>query len=374
MGVDVLVVGGGPAGRALAAACGQHGLATTLVAPAPDAAWRATYGAWAAELPPLPAGVIAARARGRAIARTAWELEREYAVLDVPALRAHLDTSLAAAGVRVRAGRGTTLSDGTVVRARIVVDAAGSRRALQRSVPAQQSAYGVVVDEDTAAPLVPAGSALFMDWRADHGEPGPTTFLYGVPLGGGAVLLEETSLAARPALPMPVLKRRLLARLAAHGIRPAPDARVERVLFPLDQPRRRTLAFGAAAPLIHPATGFSVATSLRLAPAVAAALAGPGDPRAAVEAVLWPARARAVHRIRRIGLEALLRMPPQEVPDFFETFFALPARHRWAYLDGRTDLTGTLAAMGALFTRSDNTLRRRLVGPAFLPPARPRTG
>lgn len=309
MGVDVVVVGGGPAGRALAGACGRLGLATTLVDPAPEAPWRATYGGWAAELPPLPAGVIAARARGRAIALTAWELDREYAVLDCPALRAHLDEAL----TDVRAGRvvqgvdgGVALADGTVLRARIVVDAGGGRRALQRSVPAQQSAFGVVVDEVCAAPLVTPGSALFMDWRADHGEPGPPTFLYGVPLGGGAVLLEETSLAARPALPMPVLKRRLLARLAAHGIAPGPDARAERVLFPLDQPRHRALAFGAAAPLIHPATGFSVATSLRLAPDVAAALAGPGDPLAAARTVLWPARARAVHRIRRIDRKSVV--------------------------------------------------------------------
>ena len=102
--IDVLVVGGGPAGRALAAECGPRGLATTLVDPAPHAPWRATYGAWLDELPAgLPAP--AAAARGRVIALTAHDLDRIYAVLDVPALRAHLDARLAAAGVRVVAGR-----------------------------------------------------------------------------------------------------------------------------------------------------------------------------------------------------------------------------------------------------------------------------
>ena len=80
---------------------------------------------------------------------------------------------------------------------------------------------------------------------------------------------------------------------------------------------------------MHPATGFSVAATLRLAPAVADALAAhlPGDPRgalAAAHAVLWPPAAQAVHLLRRRGLEALLRMPPEEVPAFFEVFFALP--------------------------------------------------
>jgi len=83
----------------------------------------------------------------------------------------------------------------------------------------------------------------------------------------------------------------------------------------------------------------------------------------------WSARAVAVHRLRRIGLEALLRMPPEAVPDFFETFFALPARHRHAYLSGRDDLAGHLAAMGALFGHADVRLRRRLVSPAFRRPA-----
>ncbi|WP_405416892.1 lycopene cyclase family protein [Pseudonocardia alni] len=48
---DVLVLGGGPAGRALAAACAEAGLRTTLADPAPERAWTATYCAWPEELP-----------------------------------------------------------------------------------------------------------------------------------------------------------------------------------------------------------------------------------------------------------------------------------------------------------------------------------
>jgi lycopene beta-cyclase len=394
---DVLVVGGGPAGRALAAACGRRGLRTTLLDRAPESPWRATYGCWSADLPPgFPDAAVAARATGQAVARSRWSLGREYAVLDVPALQAHLDGELAGAGVDVRAGRaagvaypGTVeLTDGMRLSALVVVDAGGHRQPLRaperrgspRRVAAEQSAYGVVVGTEHAAPLVPPGEALFMDWRADHGESGEPTFLYGIPLGGGAVLLEETSLARRPGLPLPVLRRRLLARLAAHDIVPDTDAEVERVRFPLDTPRHDTpgvLGFGAAAPLVHPASGFSVATSLALAPDVAGALAdglpaGPGAALAAAEAVLWSRPARAVHRLRRIGLEALLRMPPQDVPEFFEVFFSLPDRHRWAYLGGRDDLGATAAVMGALFRRSGWRLRRQLVSPALRRAAPPR--
>jgi lycopene beta-cyclase len=413
--IEVLVVGGGPAGRALAAECGALGLATALVDPAPHAPWRATYGAWLDELPAdLPP--LAATARGRVVARTSHELERTYAVFDVPALRDHLDTRLAAAGVRIvtgrvvdvahdpgaPGGRVVLLADGTRLAAPALVDAGGHRAPLSHRaarnphdhaahraardepgdaarrhdpgrrprVAAEQTAYGVVVDAATAGPVVGPGEALFMDWRPDHGEPDWPTFLYAIPLGGDAVLLEETSLARRPGLPLPVLRRRLHARLAHHGITAPPDARVERVRFPVDGHRHATpgvLGYGAAAPLVHPASGFSVADALRLAPLVADALATGGVP--AAQRLVWSARAVAVHRLRRIGLEALLRMPPEAVPDFFETFFALPARHRDAYLSGRDDLAGHLAAMGALFGHADVRLRRRLVSPAFRRPA-----
>ncbi|NMI00358.1 lycopene cyclase family protein [Pseudonocardia acidicola] len=388
---DVLVVGGGPAGRAIAAECGRRGLRTALLDPAPDRPWRATYAAWSGELPPgFPAGLVAARAHGRAIALTEQRLGWEYAVLDVPALRRHLDAELDRAGVEVRAGRatgspdphGVALAGGGRARARLVVDAGGHHQPLRpRSrlarPAAEQTAYGLVVPQDLAAPFVGPSEALFMDWRRDHGEPGWPTFLYAVPLGGGAVLLEETSLARRPGLPLPVLRRRLLARLARHGVSPGTDARAERVRFPVDGARHRhdtAVAFGSAAPLVHPATGFSVAAALTLAPRVAEALArglptAPGAARTAARDVVWPRAARAVHVLRRRGLEALLRMPPDRVPAFFEVFFGLPPRHRWAYLTGRDDLTGTVAAMNALFGRSGWALRGRLVGPALLPPA-----
>ncbi len=369
----MLVVGGGPAGRVLAVECARRGLATRLVDRAPDAPWRATYGAWAEQLPSwVP---VAARARGRVVAVTEHVLDTDYAVIDVPALRAHLDAELAAHGVDVVAGSATGLAgpgaiglaDGTVLRARTLVDAGGWRqplRAGRRAVPAEQTAFGLVVPD--ATPLVPPGEALFMDWRADHGEPGWPTFLYGVPLGDGRTMLEETSLACRPGLPLPVLERRLRARLAHHGVEIAAGAAVERVRFPVDSPRHRTpgvLGFGAAAPLVHPATGFSLAAAFRLAPALAAALAAgrPADP------VVWSWKAVAVHRLRRIGLEALLRMPAAEVPAFFEVFFRLPAHHRTAYLDGRDDLAGVLATMGALGRAADGRLRYRLISPAVLP-------
>ncbi|MGH3774002.1 MAG: lycopene cyclase family protein [Pseudonocardiaceae bacterium] len=140
------------------------------------------------------------------------------------------------------------------------------------------------------------------------------------------------------------------------------------------------MPFGAASPLVHPATGYSVATALRLAPRVATAVhdalsqGGAEAAGAAAWAAVGSPAALAVHTLRRRGLESLLRFPPELVPDFFDVFFALPHRHRWAYLTGREDLQGNAAAMGALFAASPWWLRGRLVLGALSPWHRHPTG
>jgi len=266
-----------------------------------------------------------------------------------------------------------------VLRAAVVVDATGAPPA-RGAVAAEQTAYGVVVPAPRAVPLVAPGQAVFMDWRADHGRTGWPTFLYAVPLGAGRVLLEETSLARRPGLGLEELRCRLEARLAAAGVMVEPDASGERVRFRVDAPLRGRLSFGAAAPLVHPATGFSVAAALRLAPRVAQALAeglevSPVAARRAATRTVWSPRALAVHGLRRRGLEVLLRLEPQQVPDFFELFFALPSRLRWAYLSDREDPAATAAAMSALFAAAPWPLRRSLIAGATAPRRRsPRRG
>ena len=384
---DVAVVGAGPAGRALAGACAARGLVTALVDPAPEREWRITYGAFTAELPPdLPATAVAARARGRAVALTAWDLGWEYTVLDVPG-------PARAPGRRPRrtcrwwpgGSRTATTTGSASPTGRAWPHARSSTRAgtanpcspaLSSGRPAaEQTAYGLVVDEATAAPVVGPGEALFMDWTP-AGDPDWPTFLYAIPLGAGRVLLEETSLARRPGLPTTRLRARLLARLARAGIEVGPDAASERVHFPVDSRRYRSAGdVWASARRRRWCTRRAGSASPRrcdMAPLVAEALAAhlPADPGAALaaaRAVVWSPSARAVHTLRGRGLEALLRMPPAQVPAFFEVFFALPERHRWAYLTGRDDLGATVAAMNALFGRAGWELRGRLVGPALRP-------
>lgn len=403
---DVLVLGGGPAGRALAGACAATGMRTALADPAPGRAWTSTYCAWPEELPDdLPDDVVAARPLARVVLPGAAgdRVLGPYAVLHTARLRAHLDAALS--GVRVLTGRaegtvavpgghtvrlggagtgpggrgGTASTDGTdgaatTVSAALVVDATGAPSRLRPTpgVRAEQTAYGVVVPQAVAAPVVGPGDAVFMDWRSPAAAPRPgwsdwPTFLYAVPYGDGTVLLEETSLARRPGLPLTELRDRLRARVSALGVAVPDGAPVERVRFPVDTPRgpRHPVPFGAATPLVHPATGFSVAPALRLAPELAATLAAhlPADPAGAVAAadrLLWSPAARLVHRLRRHGLRTVLEMPPPLVPGFFDAFFRSEGPGR-AFLTGRDDVTGTLAGMAGAFAGAPGPVRRTML-------------
>ncbi|KOV79324.1 lycopene cyclase family protein [Nocardia sp. NRRL S-836] len=312
---DVLVIGGGPGGRALSRACAQEGLSTAIVDRQPHRVWTATYGAWADELP-HGTPVAATSTRVRAYAREEHEIERTYVVLDNARLHELPETV-------------TVLQ--RPAPARHTFNATGARKGR-----AEQTAVGTVIESDST-------EATLMDWR------GGDTFLYTVPLGGNQVLVEETCLARRPGMPLAELRERLDARQL-------PGVREERVRFPLDAPRQKN-AFGAAAGFIHPATGYSVATSLALAPRVAAAIKAGEDPWQ----VIWSRKARAVHALRRFGLESLLRMDAEQTRDFFEVFFRLPPELQRAYLSGREDLAGTTAAMLALFRAAPARLRVKLV-------------
>jgi lycopene beta-cyclase len=208
--------------------------------------------------------------------------------------------------------------------------------------------------------------------RSTLGPIGVTTFCYSLPVADGW-LVEETVLAARPAIEPIALLPRLAARLGLHPDRLLAEAvRTEYVRIPLggsrpglDQP---VIAFGAAAGYVHAATGFSVAASIRAAPRVAAAIAhavtvgqGVVDPAPIAEAV-WPAAMRRTRVLHDYGLGVLLDLDDDEVRAFFDAFFDLPVQDWTSYLRVDSAPGEISAVMTRLFRSSSWQLRRRLAG------------
>ncbi|MBA8823640.1 lycopene beta-cyclase [Saccharopolyspora lacisalsi] len=391
--MDVLVVGAGPAGRAVAAACSDAGMRVSLLDPAPRRGWANTYATWYDELPTTAAREATATVSSRmsAVAVSHHEWARPYAVLDNTALWRQLwrpgITEVTGKAVAVEhgpAGSTVHLKTGHRIATAVVIDASGAARALCGGRPArrsaEQTAVGAILPSTDAEALVTTDTGVFMDWRQVPATSSTwPTFLYSVPLAAGRTLVEETSLARRPGLSLSLLRDRLEHRLGTAGITTTPRTPWERVRFPVDDPiprRGRVVPFGACAGFVHPASGFSVSASLRLAPSVAGAISAglstrPATAARAAWSVLWSPSGLAVHGLRRRTLEALLAMPPERVPEFFELFFSLPPHHQRAFLSSEPDPATTSAAMGALFRAAPPALRRHLVTRSLVPRHRP---
>ena len=103
---DVAVVGAGPAGWAMAAACARLGLDTVLVAPDPSRVWSNTYGCWLDELRPLglASTVRASWPTVRVVGDRVHALARPYGVLDNASLHRQMRDQLVRGGGRTMAG------------------------------------------------------------------------------------------------------------------------------------------------------------------------------------------------------------------------------------------------------------------------------
>lgn len=399
--LDVLVVGKGPAALACAAALGERGLGAALLGPAGAVHWPAAYGVWADELANAGCPPLLEDSWATAIVHTEREhrLQRTYGRVDNARMAAWLGERCARGGVReiegqaagIEAGSASTavlLHGGGRVEARVVVDATGHRPALLRlpehPAPAFQTALGWTVEADEH-PFA-ASEAVLMDWRDEHlapsGRGGVPTFLYAYPLRDGRLFVEETALAARPALPLDLLESRLESRMRGMGVRVRRVVAREEVWIPMGGalPRRdaRVVGFGAAGGFVHPATGYSLARSLAAAPALAyavsAALGAPNaTPERAVAAAwdaIWPAEQRRRRALFRFGMEQLLAMDGGAARDFFDAFFALPDADWRGYLGDRMTAREVSGVMARLFARAPGPTRRRLARGALGPDGR----
>jgi lycopene beta-cyclase len=400
---DIVIIGSGPAGMALAAALCKAGLRVAGLTPGdPAAPWINTYGIWADELDGLDLpNVLGPRWTDCSAYMHGPEirLDRVYALFDNPKLQSYLWGECERSGMEWHQGAAegivyqsthstVTTTDGKTISARLVIDASGHFPALVKR-PAKanvafQAAYGVKGRFST--PPVRAGQLVLMDYRADHlslaerkGE--PPTFLYAMDLGNDVYFVEETSLAHAPAVSLDVLKDRLYRRLAHRGIVLVEEHHIEKCLFPMNLPLPDTtqpiLGYGGAASMVHPASGYQVGSALKRASAVAAAVTeilsrGTTSPAEAAQAgwnALWPAPLIRNRNLYLLGLESLMGFNEAELHDFFTAFFDLSHPQWTGYLSNTLSTADLARTMLDLFSRAPGRVRRSLIRTAGYKPS-----
>jgi lycopene beta-cyclase len=371
------------------------GLAPSL----PGAPWRNTYGIWRDELEPLGLVDLLGIQWSDCSAYTVdgeLPLGRAYGLFDNHKLQEYLLARCRRAQVDWQAAQADQVSHqaafslvktqaGEKIQARLVLDASGHTAAfIQRPAAAAlayQAAYGIV--GRFSKPPVRPGQLVLMDYRSSHLDPHqlkePPTFLYAMDLGDERYFVEETSLANAPAVGLDVLGQRLQQRLDHMGIQVTARQQIEHVLFPmnlplpyLDQP---VLGYGAAASMVHPASGYLLGAVLRRAQDVAQAVvhamgnvqAAPMDIAHIGWRTLWPAERVRQRALYLFGLKSLMGLSEPGLQGFFTTFFRLPQPLWQGYLSGNLNLPGLLKSMLALFHRAPPHLRRYLAASILKP-------
>jgi lycopene beta-cyclase len=387
--LPIAVLGSGPAALSLATALADRGLEVVLVAPNPDAPWTQTYGMWTDQ---WSVGLAKTMGLVNPFRRT-WErvvavggrereVGRAYGILDNERLRDQLALG-AASRLTVRKAtvaaieHDTTsstirLEKGRAIRAQLVFDGTGSAstfttREATSGAPVLQTAFGRVV----TASNVPFGetTCVLMDWRGDLRR--DASFLYALPYGGGRWLFEETSLGRKGGLSQTELEARLQTRLKTLGVVIKDEHETESVSFRMDVSLpvkgQRVVPIGAAAALVHPATGYSVAASFRtavqLADVAAKGVADNADPATVAAQCydsLWPEDRRKARGLETYGLERLLTMDQVDTCAFFDTFFSLSPKQMAVYLGGDAGTKELSAVMWNVFRKAPRRLQQRL--------------
>lgn len=385
---DVAILGSGPAGLALARALASRGARVACISPSIDEEWGQNYGAWEHEIPEEFRAVI----EDSWVAPSVWTgseehmLSGRYCRLNTSGLQTMLKSdcdehgmqSFASTAVRVDHdddGSCVVMSDGREVRCKTVVDCTGARsRFVERESTdevAYQTAFGQMLEVDSHPFFM--GEMVFMDFRPLPGDrpETPPTFLYAMPLSARKIFVEETSLVSQPAVPMAVLRSRLQRRLGHLRIRGWRTVEEERCQFPMNLAlpgrKQRTLAYGLAASMVHPATGYQVARSLGRADAVAKAIVDGLDDAdrqaASVRAwrAIWSKDDLLKWELFSFGSRFLANLNADQTRQFFTTFFSLPAEDWKGFLSGTTGTAHVASVMTKVFAGVDPMLRWELM-------------
>ncbi len=398
---DVLVLGAGPSAQCIVAELVEQGLVVTALAShVPDKPWPNTYGIWAEELESLGMASLLGHRWTNTVSFFGDGQGEEgvapikhhfdYGLFDQEALQKSLllrckDTNWCVETAEkielVGSNTEVVCRSGKTYRGRVVIDASGHRSIFikrpDHGPVAQQAAYGVV--GRFSSPPVEKGQFVLMDFRPDHLSKAelnePPTFLYAMDFGGGVFFVEETSLACTPPLSSSILKERLYKRLSHRGVEVEEVIHEENCLFPMNLPlpirTQPVLAFGGAASMVHPASGYMVGALLRRAPALARHLANALAKEPAMDSAsiaqegwkaLWTPELVQRHRLYQFGLSRLMSFDETLLRCFFSNFFKLPREDWSGFLANTLPLPRLLIVMMKLFLISPWRVRLGMVG------------
>lgn len=403
--LDLIVIGCGPAGLALAAESAKLGLKVGLVGP--DLPFTNNYGVWEEEFKALglegcieqvwrdtvvyidddnpifigrPYGRVSRHLLHEELVKRCFESGVSYLSAKVERImEGHDGHSL------VACERDITIP----CRLATVASGAASGKLLQYEVGGPrvcvQTAFGVEVEVESS-PYDP-NIMVFMDYRDyskqnfDSPEAKYPTFLYAMPMSPTRIFFEETCLASIDAMPFDLLKKKLMARLQTMGVRIIKTYEEEWSYIPvggsLPNTEQRNLAFGAAASMVHPATGYSVVRSLSEAPKYASAIANiikRGSSKSAILLqrnvqnismqawnTLWPQERKRQRAFFLFGLALIVQLDIEGTRTFFRTFFQLPKWMWEGFLGSNLSSADLILFAFHMFFIAPNDLRMCLI-------------
>ncbi|CAN8301625.1 unnamed protein product [Cochlearia groenlandica] len=400
--LDLVVIGCGPAGLALAAESAKLGLKVGLIGP--DLPFTNNYGVWEDEFNDLGLQkciehvwrdtivyldddnpVTIGRAYGRVSRRLLHEeLLRRCVESGVLYLSSKVESIKEASdGLRLVSCEGNTVIP---CRLATVASGAASGKLLEYELGGPrvcvQTAYGVEVEVENS-PYDPE-QMVFMDYRDYTNqkvrslEAEYPSFLYAMPMTKTRIFFEETCLASKDAMPFGLLKKKLMLRLDTLGIRILKTYEEEWSYIPvggsLPNTEQKSLAFGAAASMVHPATGYSVVRSLSEAPKYASVIAdilkqeSTSFPKHINNNIsrqawdtLWPQERKRQRAFFLFGLALIVQFDIQGIRSFFRAFFRVP-KWMWQGFLGSTLTSGDLVLFAFyMFIIAPNNLRKGLI-------------
>ena len=388
--LDIIILGSGPAALCLAAELANENLDIKCISTkSPYEKWSNTYGIWASELEELGLDSLLSHRWSATVSFFGNGLDKkgnlptdhkyDYGLIDREAFQeALLKKCNGISWVNDKATEiyivdkisQVVCESGLNLKSRLVIDASGHKskfikRPFCKRI-AQQAAYGIV--GKFSSPPVHKNQFVLMDYRSDHLNnkelSESPSFLYAMDLGNDVFFVEETSLASFPALSFDYLKNRLIKRLKNRGIAIETIIHEENCLFPMNLPlplrTQPILAFGGAASMVHPASGYMVGSLLRRAPMLAKQLKiYLKDPSlSSVQLaekgwkILWPNERIQRHKLYQYGLKRLMSFDEKMLRSFFLNFFQLSTNEWAGFLTNTLPLPKLIYVMTKMFLKS----------------------